>query len=400
MEHNIKEDLKEYIRGHAIINTHSHHCEDSCFEDFDLNKLIGNTYLQWVGVEPGNTRDSRDEFLKEMKYKSYFVWLQKAIRQLYEIEEEITADSWDMISHKIKIAHRDPDFHIKVLTQTCNYKKILVETYWNPGSDNKRPELFSPAFRIDSFLYGYTKGKHDFDGINPEAMYGELPDNMTDYLNWVKSWILRKKEQGCIALKSAIAYDRNLNFEEVSKEKAEKIFLLKDSEKTKADVANFQNYLFRRICEMSAEFSLPLQCHTGTGQLTGTRPIELNDLIKKNPDTKFVLLHCGYPWIDDIIGMVHEYRNVYADLCWMPILSYTASMRSLHELIEAAASDKLCWGCDTWTSEESYGALLAFQFVITEVLAQKIKDGYFTLSDAKTLIDHILVDNAVKLYNL
>ena len=56
------------------------------------------------------------------------------------------------------------------------------------------------------------------------------------------------------------------------------------------------------------------------------------------------------------------YPNLYLDLTWIPILLYTASNRVLHQLIEMAQIDKICWGCDTWTLEESYGSLLAFYF--------------------------------------
>jgi hypothetical protein len=28
-------------------------------------------------------------------------------------------------------------------------------------------------------------------------------------------------------------------------------------------------------------------------------------------------------------------------------------------LIEAGAAERVCWGCDTWTPEESYGSRLA-----------------------------------------
>lgn len=395
----IREELAGYMEGHPIINSHSHHMADDSFENFDLDRLIGGTYLQWAGITPGNSRKSREDYLKKIRFKSYFVWLQKAIQQLYHMEEELTADNWDMVSGRIRAAHRERDYHIRLLERECNYKKILVETYWDPGSDNGRPDIFRPAFRIDSFLYGYARGKHDFDGICPE-IYGELPDNMDDYLDWVRRQILRKKQRGCVALKSAAAYDRGLNFSEVSREKAERVFLLKDPEKTAEDIENFQNYIFWRICEMAAELSLPLQCHTGTGQLTGTRPIELNSLIRRNPDTKFALLHCGYPWTDDIIAMVHEYPNVYPDMCWMPILSYTDAIRSLHELIEASTADKLCWGCDTWTAEDSFGALLAFRFVLSRVLEEKISDGYLSLSGAKEIIDNIMLHNAKELYGV
>ena len=98
--------------------------------------------------------------------------------------------------------------------------------------------------------------------------------------------------------------------------------------------------------------------------------------------------------------MVRLYPNVYADLCWLPLSSTRAAKFLLHELIENASSEKLMWGCDTWTAEESYGALLAFRFVLSSVLAEKVSDGYLTTHDAYEIIDKILYRNAADLFHL
>ena len=39
--------------------------------------------------------------------------------------------------------------------------------------------------------------------------------------------------------------------------------------------------------------------------------------------------------------------------------------------IEIGTSDKIFWGCDTWTSEESFGARIALNNVLASVLSQK-----------------------------
>src|SRR5690606_7204040 len=139
------------------------------------------------------------------------------------------------------------------------------------------------------------------------------------------------------------------------------------------DIKAFQDYLFWRICEMAAEFDLVLQCHTGMGQLRNANAMSMKDVIAGNPQTKFVLFHCSYPWLGDVTALMHLYPNVYPDLCWMPILSPSAANRVLHELIEVGTADKVCWGCDTWTSEESYGAVLAMRYVLADVLEEKIR---------------------------
>lgn len=102
--------------------------------------------------------------------------------------------------------------------------------------------------------------------------------------------------------------------------------------------------------------------------------------------------------MDDILSMVDGYPNLYPDLTWVPILSYTASNRILHQLIEMSQIDKICWGCDTWTVEESYGSLLAFRFSLCKVLSEKIADRYLSVNNAKDIINKILFDNAQNIY--
>jgi predicted TIM-barrel fold metal-dependent hydrolase len=118
----------------------------------------------------------------------------------------------------------------------------------------------------------------------------------------------------------------------------------------------------------------------------------------KFPEVRFVLFHGGYPWIDDLLALVHNYPNVYADLCWLPIISPSAAERALHELVEVGTADKLMWGCDTWSSEESYGALLAFRHTLAKVLSSKIEDGYFSLEDAKAISVRVMRGNAAELF--
>ena len=95
-----------------------------------------------------------------------------------------------------------------VLKNKCKYQKIVVDTYWNPGTDNGKPELFTPSFRLDLFFLGYKKGLRNHDGVSLEEQFGELLDNLRDYVEWVRKWIIRKKSEGCVSLKIALAYER------------------------------------------------------------------------------------------------------------------------------------------------------------------------------------------------
>ena len=96
--------------------------------------------------------------------------------------------------------------------------------------------------------------------------------------------------------------------------------------------------------------------------------------------------------------LVTNYANVYPDLSWVPLISTRAATTLMHELIERSTADRISWGCDTWTPEESYGSLLALCHVLASTLAKKIMDGYFSSEDAFRFIDHLLSDNPHQLY--
>lgn len=110
----------------------------------------------------------------------------------------------------------------------------------------------------------------------------------------------------------------------------------------------------------------------------------------KNPQTKFVLLHCSSPWIYDTIALVRTFPNTYPDLSWLPQLTSSGACRMIHDLIEAGAADKTCWGCDTWTPEESLGSLYAFRHVLSKALAKKNEEGYLGSEEAKKVVQQIM----------
>ncbi len=432
------QDLYQRTAGHEVINTHAHHMPDAEFASYDLDFLLRNSYVNWCGVSFESTPESRTHFLKRVRYHAYFVWLQKSLQELYSFTEPLSAANWDRISSQIQQAHQEPGRQMAVLSGQCAYRKIVQDAYWDPGSDNGYPAIFTPSFRINAFHFGYGPWTTDQDGSSPYKLYPRpFITDLDEYLDWVHLKIIEKKARGCVALKLPIAYDRGLDFAETTRNQAQAAFgrlttaFLKASQKpqsaeqldrasslvsnvpvqpsaelpsvpgvTSEDIKTFQDYIFFQICRNAAELDLPVQIHTGMGQGRRTNAMWLQEVIQKNPQTRFVLMHGSYPWIEDIPALVRLYPNVFADLCWLPLGSTRAGKFLLHELIENATSDKVMWGCDTWTAEESYGALLSLRFALCSVLAEKVSDGYLSTQDAYQIIDNIMYRNAVDFFHL
>ena len=395
----IYDKIKELAANTKAIDTHSHHFEDAFFIDFNIDKLLINTYIHWSGVSFDSSKESRQNYIDKVRFKSYYRWLQKALKEIYKINEDLSPGNWDYYSEVISSYHKANAWHKKILKDYCNYEKVIIDAYWNPGSNNKDPEIFTSTFRIDPLFFGYSKDTFDHDGNNVFSLYNREFTDIDSYILFIRELITAKIKNGCVALKNAIAYDRCIDYKETSKVKAQRVF--KDKvHNIKVNVKLFQDYIFYEICKLASELNVPIQCHTGLGCLEKTNALNMLNIIKENPETKFVLFHGGFPWSDDILGLLHACQNIYPDICWLPLLSPTAAEHMLHQLIEVGTAEKVCWGCDTWTSEESYGARLALNDVLASVLSKKIEKGYFSMNDAECIIENILYNNPKSIYKI
>ena len=426
-------EFSAFIDGRPKISTHCHQLPEQELRPFNLDTLLRNSYVNWCGVAWDESTCGRETFLEKVRFNSFFVWLQKSLQQLYGESSPLTAGSWQDLSERIQYAHQNPLYARAILTGQCGYRRMLLDAYWEPGSDNASPEFFAPVYRVNAFFFGYSTTAADHGGGNPYLFY---PRNficdLDEYIGWVRENVLAQLARGCVALKIPIAYDRGLDFDPVSHEQARQAFSrlttaaarqpsqprgnegdlasrsnapdnrapAQETGADPADVKTFQDALFFQICQMAADLDLPVQIHTGMGQGRRTNAAYLQLAIRNFPETRFVLLHCSYPWIQDVSMLVTNYPNVYPDLSWLPLLSSQSATAMLHELIERATLDRICWGCDTWTAEESFGALLAFRHVLAATLAEKVFAGYFTRADALLIIDAILFKNPQRFYRL
>ncbi len=388
----IYDSLQEAVSGQVVVNTHSHYQVPD--GPRTLDGLFMNSYVKWLNVPLGNTQAERAEFLEVVRHNTYFLWLERSLQRLYGFSEKLTAKNWDAWSEAITQTGLSDK---AILREICGYQAVILDAYWDPGADHGK-KLFTPTFRINSFLCGHSETAQDHNGNNALKLYGETPETFDEYLVFMRRIVKEKKAAGCVAIKCASAYDRSLDFQKVTKARAQKAYRAKGA--SKSDIKAFQDYVFFELCQIAAEENLPFQMHTGLGLIDRTNALVLREAIAENPGTRFMLFHGGYPWMDDIAAMAHFFPNVYVDLCWLPLISTGAAERFLHEMLDVTTADKLMWGCDTWTPQESYGALLAMREVTCRVLVKRIERGETDLEDAKALIGRILYRNAAKLYKV
>ena len=398
------EDIRAEVDLLEIISTHEHNLVPEPGVPVTLEYIFQHSYVDWCGVSPGETRERREAFLHKIGANSYYRWLLFALQNLYGFEGELTPENWDEVSSRITRAHEDPGWYFEIMAEHGRIRRAILDAYWDPGSDNHHPEYYSPTFRVNPFVMSYGPRVRDHNGNNAFDIFSkhnmEVKD-FGDYLGALEALLNLRKSMGCVALKSALAYDRSLDFDEVPRGVAKDVFDEQGCGVSPAEAKAFGDYMFYFIAERAGELDLPLQCHVGLGRIGGSNPMNLVPVIEKYRKTKFVLFHGGYPWFHQIGGLLHNYENVYADLVWLPIISPTAAISALHEWIEVAqTSEKLSWGGDAWTPEEVYGGTLSIRHVISKVLAEKVAEGYFDRETALRLARQILSENAGRLYEI
>jgi predicted TIM-barrel fold metal-dependent hydrolase len=124
-------------------------------------------------------------------------------------------------------------------------------------------------------------------------------------------------------------------------------------------------------------------------------------LIERHPRTRFLLMHLGWPWSGELLGMAFVYRNIWLDLTWSWLLSPTRFTNAFHEAIESLPDEsRMMLGGDTWHAEEAYGAISGARRLITEALERKVEEGYFKARDAERLAVKILRENAKAFFAL
>lgn len=388
--------LSERISEIPIINTHSHHLPDELLQSVGLKDILSNSYVNWMSPPPDFEDSAECEAYINKNYSNtYFRWLFKAFEDLYGIR--LTKDNFKELDKAVKNAYSDKGHHLRVLTENCRFDKIVNERQPDPGSNLGHPELFFPSFRCDSFFSAHLKDKPDPNNFFAYSLFSKQEINdIADYLNEVGNAIANKKSEGCVALKVAIAYERPLSFKKADLLKAQRA--LNNPNADEEAITAFGDAVMHTIVSTAAELDIPVQIHTGMGQLRDTRPIMLLDLIEAHPDTKFHLLHGGFPWFDDTYALLHNYKNVWSDTCWIPYLSTTAAVDYYIKALEASDTHRMTWGCDTWMSEDAYGALLAMEHALSMALAIMIEDGAFDEDYALYIAERILRQNALELF--
>ena len=319
--------------------------------------------------------------------------------------KDLNEKTVEELSAKIKKSYQS-DWYDQVLNKKCGIDYVLVD---EDNSMLANPARFKHVKRFGEFIFAVSAQK-----IATIARDLNTPIySLDDFVTALGTAFRKALDHNNVAVKIGVAYERDLFFDDVTKEKADEVFrkimALPGGSVLKyngSEIKPLQDYMVHRILDLCRATNTPVQFHTGLqagdgNYIDNSNPTHLTNLFLKYRDVKFILFHGGYPFGGELAAVAKGVRNVYIDMCWLYISSPSYSERYLNEWLETVPASKImAFGGDFRNVENIYGHLLFARQVVTKVLTEKVRDGYFSEDEALKIAQMILHDNAIRILNL
>ena len=382
--------------------------------DVGLLKLLEQSYAGWTQARPYRlspdeppfalppdrpcTWEDVSRYVDGSGSNAFVTSLVSSITELYGLGDDgITQDTWEELDHEIRQRHQNADWVEEVIA-SAGIERIITDPFSNVLLD--APASLGPRYRsvarINCLAVGWHADSHDHNGNSAHAIadaLGAQVDSFDDYLAFLELFVDTVPGRSQVALKNALAYDRDLRFDEPDEGLARRAFGKRCP--PAAEQKAFGDLVVDRLCALAAERNMPVQMHLGTALVRGSHPMHVAGLIERHPGTRFLLMHLGYPWSRDLLGMAFVYRNIWLDLTWSFLLSPSHFKLALHEAIEILPDEsRLMLGGDAWHIEESYGALALGRRLIGEVLQERMQARFLSEEGSRRLARRILHENA------
>ncbi len=423
-QHDIKttpvfQRLKAYIDSVPAIDTHDHlrRFEDIPHrvrtpdgEGLTLYSIWQGSYYVWNHpLTPWPSSGQFSDWWAEAKHTfddahaaSFYRYLLPAFKDLYQVDfDRITDAQATELNAKIFKNYQNDEWLREVITEKANIELMFIDPYWARLQFETAYPFAVPLLNVTTLMRGSHVSQFELASDNPYryARKHRLKcDTFEEFLVVVEAIFEDAKKSGAICLKSTQAYQRTLRYEKITRDRAAEVFGKPKHEISFKEQQDFEDFMFWRVCELSAKYDLPFQIHTGQARIQGSNPMLLVDLIAANPKTKFILFHGGYPWIGETGVIAMRYSNVWVDSVWLPTLSYTMAKRAYQEWLEVMPSDRIMWGADTVQAEGIYGATEFTRRCIAEALAEKVLKGELLEKHANRIGKQVMRDNALKLF--
>ncbi len=325
-----------------------------------------------------------------------------SIRELYGVDE-LSAKTVAKVQAGYEKTRR-PGFYSRVLCEAAKIESCQVNSLEGPFTQSDMPKLLMQDLSIVGMFAG---------GGGSEQFREPTGIEVKSLVDWHKviDWWFAKYGKLAVAVKSQHAYSREIDYARVGAEQVEAVFKKKldGDEISPEERKALEDHLFWYAVEKATEYDLPVKLHTGyyAGQngmplaRLAKNPGSACELCKASRETRFVFMHIGYPYYEEMIALAKHYTNAHIDMCWSWIINPVGAKDFLKKyLVTAPANKILTFGGDYVPVEPVLGHAMVTRRGIALALSELVEEGWLTLDAAFELTDAIMHGNARRIFAL
>ena len=419
--------ILEHVFKAPLIDTHEHLIEEKQRLDVTSSShvpcddwaLLLSHYLNSDLLVAGMPKADMDQFLSPkvepgakwkliapywgaVKNTGYAQAVRIACRELYAVDD-VSAATVAKIQAGYEKTRRTGFYH-HILHDLAGIQSCQVNCLTGvPFKESDMPTFLMQDISIVGMFAGPNIRQYaPATGIDPKTL--------SDWHRVIDWWFDRYGKYA-VAAKSQNAYSRDIDYARVPAEKAEPVFakVLQKDPVNPEDRKLLEDHLFWYAVEQATRHGLPVKLHTGYYAGQNSMPLarlqhnpgSASDLCRLSPDTKFVFMHIGYPYYEEMLALAKNYANAHIDMCWSWIINPVAAKDYLKKHIVTAPANKLLpFGGDYIPVEPVLGHAIIARRGISQALFELVDEGWLTLTDALELGDIILHGNARQIFHL
>jgi len=216
------------------------------------------------------------------------------------------------------------------------------------------------------------------------------------------------QDPSCIAYKSIIAYRSGLDVGDPCDDEVAASFsawkangLVGGRRETKA----LRDRFLHITCRKAATHDKAVHIHSGAGDpdvlLAHAHAAGLAPLIAAHPATAIVLIHAGFPWIEEAAYLAGMYPNAHIELSLFNPWATLDLDRGLRTILGLVPTSKVMYGSDEASEPEVlWISARLFRRVLARVLDGAVDDDLLTPAEGVRTGEGILGANALRLHGL
>lgn len=415
-------DLEYFIGSAGIFDTHEHLVKEDTYsgEKPDILRELFNNYITADLVVAGAGKDAANALIDatnpdiEKRFSAVkaawdaaqFTGYGEAVRHIGErffgldvINEKTLVAAQGKLPQKWPAGER-----LRILREDGLLDHVQIDDFcWACAPDTSGPEFFL----YDLSWLNFCAGDLRLPELNKESGI-DVKD--LDTLREAMEALFTKYAPYAIAVKSQHAYGRTLAWKERSDAEAAQAFsaVLRKGEAASVEDRNcLGDWCMARGVELCILHNLPFKIHTGyyAGHshmpVVFIKPGNLCPLLKAYPEARFVLMHIGWPYNDEMLALAKHYPNVWVDLCWAWSINPSGAADFVRRFIHAAPANKLFgFGGDTFFPRAAVAYGMQARKWLTFALQCEIEESQLNGTQAIVIANRLLQDNQRACFDL